>query len=244
MSLLKVMPLAALGAVGYGGFQALDRNADLLSEVKVLATQNMEMRGIADTVAMEYTENEVLPLSNFSAFLVENLREAKGTGKRDRSRDLWDTPYELWTASGGFEIRSAGPDATWDTDDDLKLFYDLHGLADKPLPPAGLSSNPGRLSPRALAQANPPATAGPSSGLRPASSRPAQDQEALDRRILESQQRRAADGLPSSQFDLGLRYLTGNGVEQNPELAREWIEKAAEAGHRPAIIKLEELRGN
>lgn len=68
----------------------------------------------------------------------------------------------------------------------------------------------------------------------------AQKEEAL-RRTIEFQKKRAEQGSPSSQYDLALRYLTGDGVEKDEQAGRRWLETAAKAGHTPAIRKLQEL---
>ncbi len=41
----------------------------------------------------------------------------------------------------------------------------------------------------------------------------------------------ATNGVASAQYDLGMRYLSGKGVEKNEAVAREWLEKAAAKGH-------------
>ena len=38
-----------------------------------------------------------------------------------------------------------------------------------------------------------------------------------------------------AQFELGNAYLTGNGVEENDDIAMEWFEKAAENGNEKAL---------
>ena len=38
-----------------------------------------------------------------------------------------------------------------------------------------------------------------------------------------------------AQFELGNAYLSGNGVEENDEIAMEWFEKAAENGNEKAL---------
>jgi len=52
---------------------------------------------------------------------------------------------------------------------------------------------------------------------------------------------RAEAGKAAFQYDLGLRYLKGDGVEPDLELARKWIGAAAKQGHEQARKKLEEL---
>ncbi len=69
--------------------------------------------------------------------------------------------------------------------------------------------------------------AGPAAGL--------ESQDYFTRQV-----QRAQAGDPTDQYNLGLRYLTGQGVEKNPDLARRWIQAAAtnsnpEAALSPAL---------
>jgi len=51
--------------------------------------------------------------------------------------------------------------------------------------------------------------------------------------------RMAADsGDPRGELELGRMYLNGEGVESNPAVAREWIERAAGRDHGPAVTQL------
>ena len=46
------------------------------------------------------------------------------------------------------------------------------------------------------------------------------------------------DGLPEAQFELGMCYLTGQGIEQNKDQARIWLTHAANNGNHLAPITL------
>jgi TPR repeat protein len=59
--------------------------------------------------------------------------------------------------------------------------------------------------------------------------------------LFEYQRGQAEKGNPESQYAMGLRYLTGNGVEQSDALARQWLEKASTGGNLRARAKLREL---
>src|SRR5271163_3427917 len=48
----------------------------------------------------------------------------------------------------------------------------------------------------------------------------------------------ANDGDASAQFNLGLMYMTGQGVRQDNDAAALWFRKAAEQGHAPAQSNL------
>ena len=64
----------------------------------------------------------------------------------------------------------------------------------------------------------------------------------LLRRTIEFQRQRADEGSESAQFELGLRYLKGDGVEKDEETGRKWLQLSAKNGYGPATLKLEELQ--
>jgi len=68
------------------------------------------------------------------------------------------------------------------------------------------------------------------------------EQDAVVKRTIEFQTKRAEQGSATAQFDLGKRYLTGDGLEQNLPAARKWFEAAAKQGHAGAATKLEEVK--
>lgn len=55
---------------------------------------------------------------------------------------------------------------------------------------------------------------------------------------LEYFRRSAAQGYTEAQFELGAMYAAGEGVGRDPAEARRWMTRAAQAGHRPAIVVL------
>ena len=44
-----------------------------------------------------------------------------------------------------------------------------------------------------------------------------------------------------AEYQLGLVYLRGDGVQQNTELARKWLQRAAQKGHAEAVYALNNL---
>lgn len=64
---------------------------------------------------------------------------------------------------------------------------------------------------------------------------------AADVKALEFQVKRAQEGSASAQYDLGIRYLDGKGVERNEDKALEWLKKSAAQDNIPAKQKLKEL---
>jgi TPR repeat protein len=64
--------------------------------------------------------------------------------------------------------------------------------------------------------------------------------EAL-RKTVEFQKKRADEGSESAQYELGLRYLKGEGVEKDEATGRRWLTMSAKNGYGPATKKLDEL---
>jgi TPR repeat protein len=67
------------------------------------------------------------------------------------------------------------------------------------------------------------------------------EKEALVRRTVEFQKKRAVDGSAVSQYDLGLRFLGGDGVEQNSEEGLRLLKQSAAQDYTPAKQKLAQL---
>lgn len=60
-------------------------------------------------------------------------------------------------------------------------------------------------------------------------------------KVLAFQQQRALSGSAQAQYDLGVRYLAGDGVEKNLTEARRWLSLAVAQKHALAVKKLAEL---
>ena len=67
------------------------------------------------------------------------------------------------------------------------------------------------------------------------------EKEATLKRTIEFQKMRAEHGSATAQYDLGVRYMNGDGVDKDLPQARKWLEAAAKNGHTWAPKKLEEL---
>lgn len=93
------------------------------------------------------------------------------------------------------------------------------------------------LPPGPAVMAPPPAPAPTEADL----AKIAAEKKAADQRVLEFQIKRAEAGSPTAQYELGIRYLTGKGVEKNPVDARKWLEASAKQDNVWAKRKLKEL---
>lgn len=69
----------------------------------------------------------------------------------------------------------------------------------------------------------------------------AADKAAADQRLLAFQRKRAEGGSASAQYELGVRYLTGKGVEVSPSEARKWLAASAKQDYSAAQRKLKDL---
>lgn len=62
------------------------------------------------------------------------------------------------------------------------------------------------------------------------------------KKTIEFQKKRAAEGSPSAQYELGLRYLNGDGVEKDEAAGMKLLEESARQDYTLAKRKLDELK--
>lgn len=60
-------------------------------------------------------------------------------------------------------------------------------------------------------------------------------------KVIAWQMKQADAGYASAQYDVGLRYLTGNGVEKDADKAISYLKKAASQGHTQAQKRLDAI---
>ncbi len=238
----RVLPVVAVVGVVVMNSGSLKKTLNIVGKVQVAATSSTELSGIASALANHFAETQDLPVESFDTFLRENLRAKNSRSARDQSKDPWGTGYRLNVdaARNGFAILSAGPDKNWKTDDDLNYFYDLTGVAGK----SAISST---LAARARTQAVKEGASSPAAASAvafqpnsvPSAAPRTQSAEETKRKVIEFQMRRAAEGSPQAQYDMGMRYLEGDGVERDPVKGRELLEKSAQGGHGDAVKKLQ-----
>src|SRR6185295_2803513 len=58
------------------------------------------------------------------------------------------------------------------------------------------------------------------------------------RKAIEFEKKGAAEGSESAQYELGMRYLRGDGVEKDEAVGRKWLEESSKNGYGPATKKL------
>lgn len=105
---------------------------------------------------------------------------------------------------------------------------------------------------RKVVPQSPPPSRAPAQPVAPApsSTAPAQpvdpakakaEKDAATKRAVDFQIKRAEGGSATSQYDLAIRYMTGDGVDTDYGKARKWLEEAKKNGHQFADKKLTEL---
>jgi len=106
-------------------------------------------------------------------------------------------------------------------------------------PPGGApASRPAPAPPRVV----PPASG--TTNAIPAPPPPADPEKAKQetlKKTIEFEKKNAEKGSAWAQYALGLRHLTGDGVEKDEAAARKWLEAAAKNDDSRAKKKLEEL---
>ncbi|MBL6764177.1 MAG: hypothetical protein ISQ14_04415 [Verrucomicrobiae bacterium] len=230
----KLLPIAAIGVVGAMNSDAIKNNLDIISRAKVAATSGIEMRNVADAVAIQFTESQRLPFLNFGRFLVENTVEKGGAETRDRSKDMWGAPYRIYMnyQKKGFEIRSAGPDVIWGSTDDLQYLYVLPGsdvqaaLAKQAAEWQRLVAYYKQLD--AENGANADAT-DPQMDAKNSGSQNASKTNDAELKRFQSQMQRAEAGSASAKLSLAERFIQGDEiVEKDPAKAEQLLEEALE----------------
>jgi TPR repeat protein len=125
--------------------------------------------------------------------------------------------------------------------------YSARTLTRRIAPQTGIQPPPRPGQPAPAPGAPAPATAPaqpPGPYVKPNyNSPPATDAEKAEaeKKLLNYQKMRAEAGSDNAQYEMGMRYLTGKGVEQDETQAKAWFEKAAKQGNTLATKKLEEI---
>lgn len=117
-----VMGLFALGLAFliYANIRGLQSYLGVFDRMSDSFTVRQEMKRIADQVYRDYITDETLPSGSFANYIRNNFKRNKNI-KRDPAIDRWGNGYILLlNADGtGFNVRSAGPDGEWRTEDDI-----------------------------------------------------------------------------------------------------------------------------
>ena len=94
---------------------------------------------------------------------------------------------------------------------------------------------------------SPPAAAQPATNSMavpgpPPPTDPEKAKQETVKKTIEFQKKRAAEGSPSAQYELGVRYLTGDGLEKDEAEGIKLLEESAKQDYTLAKKKLDELK--
>lgn len=119
----------------------------------------------------------------------------------------------------------------------------------KQLPPGSVATQPPPppVPPSTAKPVSPSATTSARTGLvavpvAPVKTKTDAEKEEILKKTMESERRRAEGGSDSAQYDVGMRYFRGNGVEKNLEEAKKWLEMSAKQGNETAAKRLEDVK--
>jgi len=108
------------------------------------------------------------------------------------------------------------------------------------------NASPATGTPASRPAPPPPAAVPPPNNVAvPAPPPPADAEKAKQetlRKTIEFQKKRAAEGSPSAQYELGLRYLKGDGVDKDEAAGMKLLEQSAKQDYTLAKKKIEELK--
>ena len=123
-SLMKMMPLLAVGVTAAGGSEEMQKvGQEVIGVVQELKT-TFEMRGIVQVIRLDIIAGEPIP-TNITEYARANI-DSQGT---DPAADAWGTLFQLERESdGSVYLVSCGPDKSCGNDDDyLQVIVDENG---------------------------------------------------------------------------------------------------------------------
>lgn len=98
-----------------------------------------------------------------------------------------------------------------------------------------------RTPPPSAAATSPAAPSSQPKTVAPVRVKTDADKLEMEKKTVEFLTQRAKGGSASAQYDLGLRYIEGKGVDKSEKEGRKWLEAAAKQGDTKAVKKIEEL---
>lgn len=235
-ALTKQLPLIAIVAVIAMNFGAFKNSSffKIRENLEISLTSSMELPSVAEAVALEFTASGTLPLTDFSAFLNENMMERDAGQTRETWKDLWGTPYRLslGTKEQGIYIWSAGPDQEWRSDDDLRHYRTLIGLGrdEQVFTPVHLQQWQWLAKTyRDEAGSEMEVADGTEETESEAKKEKEPEIDETEARVFEFEKVRVARGSAAAKLAMAKRFVTGDDfVEKDLTRARQLLEEAVE----------------
>ncbi len=114
----KLLPWVILAGGLYDFSDSFAAAGTAIADVARTAGTNAEMGAIMTFLA---TDTMVSPLPDPATFPDYLRKSAAAIKTSDPGTDFWGTPYRLDRDGSAYAVRSAGPDRTYDTADDIVM---------------------------------------------------------------------------------------------------------------------------
>jgi len=130
--LVRILGIIAVIAVIGKATKLGESQLTYIMNMTKIATTQTEVTGISRMIYTDLIVGNDAPFPDhdeqwWADYLKQNLHSDIPT--RDCARDMWLTPYQIrrvdnipGTGGAGFMVRSAGPDAKFDTGDDIIVY--------------------------------------------------------------------------------------------------------------------------
>lgn len=112
--LAKMIPLVILGVLGVKGFSLARDQMAFFSDYTKISTTQHEITNIKKLLMLEVASEGVFPES-----WEEIIRSQVTAPNRDPCVDIWGNYYSVWEEGELFTVGSAGPDSSFNTEDDI-----------------------------------------------------------------------------------------------------------------------------
>jgi hypothetical protein len=118
----KLISFSVVAGLIYGGIRMMDGQFEFAVNIGKIVSTSGEVHNIAKMLYYDYVINgrslSTLSQDEFRKYLRDEMQSSDPA--RDTAKDRWFTPYRLTVLdNAGFEVRSAGPERCFGTDDDI-----------------------------------------------------------------------------------------------------------------------------
>ena len=122
--LLKLLPLVAVATGGAMNKDLLQAQITRFTETAKVAAVQQEVNDLAKMVYLDTFDDTAPTPEHFKEWVHRNMKPRIGT-HRDTSLDFWGHTYRLIIGRARVIVRSAGPDGTYENEDDVYSGFHL-----------------------------------------------------------------------------------------------------------------------
>jgi hypothetical protein len=123
IALMKMIPMVAfIGNAATKTDFVKGKYSHYINMAKTVVTQT-EVNSLAKMIYLNSLSDEILEEKDFSSFVIANMQTQKGIN-RDLSKDIFGKEYKYDRDKEGFTVYSAGPDLSYNNEDDIYSGYE------------------------------------------------------------------------------------------------------------------------